>query len=255
MITGTVDFSGMNGKLAEIGRLTHEEPGKLMVQETRLLCVELAKYTQPFGFDDKAKKQGEEALMRDYARVYAQASEVYKELRLENKDMADGFWKAFQNRSYDKAARILRDSKQINRNTPIQPFDSGVAHGKRWKRGKVGGGIVSSMILQVSKGLKPWLSKELKKIGFAKGGWANCASKLGGTRGIPAWVANHDTPASVIDNTDAANPSITIRNEVNYTSQVMSETAVRGALKDREIKLGERIKKILGSKFAALSSR
>jgi hypothetical protein len=255
MLKVDVDFSGMDGKLREIVKLTKEEPAKIMVQEARLLCVELAKYTQPFGLDDAAKKQGEEALARDYNRVYAQASAVFKELQIENKDMADGFWKAFQARQYDKASKILRDSKGLNRNTPIQPFDGGTAHNRRWKRGKVGGGVVASLILQVQKGLKPFLTKEKGKVGFAKGGWAACAKKLGGIRGIPAWIYKHDTPASVIDNTDKENPSITIRNEVNYTDQVLSATGAADALKDREIKLTERIKKILGSKFYALQSK
>jgi len=250
-----VDFSGMDSKVREVIRLTKEEPAKIMVQEARLLCVELAKYTQPFGLDDAAKKLGEEALARDYNRVYAQASEVYKELLLQSKPLADGFWKAFQARNYEKASQILRDSKVINRNTPIQPFDGGTAHNKRWKRGKVGGGLVASLILQVQKGLKPFLTQEKAKVGFAKGGWAACAKMLGGVRGIPQWIYRHNTPASVIDNTDKDNPSITIRNGVNYTSQVLSETGARHALQDREYKLTDRIKRILGSKFYAMQSK
>jgi len=255
MLKVDVDFSGMDGKLREIARLTKEEPAKLMVQEARLLCVELAKYTQPFGLDDKAKKAGEEAIQRDYNRVYAQAAQVFKELQIENKEMADGFWKAFSNRKYDQATKILQSSKGLNRNTPILPFDSGTAHKKRWSRGKVRGGIIASLILQVQKGLKPFLTNEKSKVGFAKGGWANCAKQLGGTRGIPAWVYNHDTPATVIDNTEKPDPSLTIRNEVNYTTQVLSASAARDALKDREIKLTERIKKILGSKFYEMQSK
>lgn len=253
MLKVDVDFGGLDSKLRQIIKLTKQEPAKIMVQEARLLCVELAKYTQPFGLDDAAKKLGEEALARDYARVYAQASEVFKELQIQDKGMADGFWKAFQARKYDQATKILQSSKIINRNTPIQPFDAGNAHKSRWTRGKVKGGLVASLILQVQKGMKPFLAQEKGKVGFAKGGWAACAKKLGGTRGIPQWIYRHDTPATVIDNTDAANPSITIRNDVNYTSQVLSQTGAAGALKDREIKLTERIKKILGSAFHALN--
>src|ERR1700743_2929548 len=98
MLKVTADFSKLDSKVREVIRLTKEEPAQIMVQEARLLCVELAKYTQPFGLDDKARQQGETALMRDYAKVYASASAIYKELLTENKKMAAGFWKAFQNR-------------------------------------------------------------------------------------------------------------------------------------------------------------
>ncbi len=251
MIKVDVDFSGLDNKLRQIAKITEEEPAKLIVQETRLLCVELAKYTQPFGFDDAAKKQGEAALERDYQTVYRDASKIYEELKLENKNLADGFWKAFQQRKWDRAAQILRDSKSLSRNAPIQPFDGGTAHKQRFTRGRLRG-VAASLVLQVQKGLKPFLAKEKGKVGFAKGGWANCAKQLGGTRGIPAWVTRHDTPASVIDNTDAANPSVTIRNEVNYTSQVLSATAARQALRDRETKLTERIRRIMGAKLKSV---
>lgn len=256
MLKVTVDFSGMNKKLAEVIRLTKEEPAKVMIQEGRLLCVELAKATQPFGFDDKAKASGQDTIARDIAKVYAAPAEVFKAIELQNgKEMADGFWKAFQARSYAKATRILQDSHTSFRGCPILPFDGGTAHKKRWSRGQVKGGFVASMVLQTQTGMKPYIKQEQAKVGFAKGGWSNAAKLLGGTRGIPAWVANHNTPASIVDNTSEPNPSLIIRNEVNYTSQVLSATGASDALKDREIKLTERIRKILGSKFHALQSK
>jgi hypothetical protein len=94
----------------------------------------------------------------------------------------------------------------------------------------------------------------IQKVGFAKGGWATCAAQLGGTRGIPAWVTRHKTPGTVIDETESENPKITIRNDVNYTSKVLSDSNVQGALRDREAKLTARIERILRSKFKGLSS-
>ena len=73
---------------ADVVRLLRRHPEKigrtvesLVKQEARGLSVELARNTRPFGFSDKARKIGEDAVARDIAGVFALPSDAYEELR------------------------------------------------------------------------------------------------------------------------------------------------------------------------------
>jgi hypothetical protein len=269
MITlDNVDLSGLDQKLRQIAKITKEEPAKLMKQEARLLCVELAKYTQPFGLDENAKKLGEGAVKSDllgnvrgrpggqrsggvfYVIPDALANSAHQEktgnVRIFSRK--DGF---VYGTDSDKFKTKASNSELEEHHKSMRGPDGSVtqAGGKtrdigRWK-------FIQRWVITQSQ-FTSYLAFAIRRVGFAKGGWATCAAKLGGTRGIPAWITKHKTPGTVIDATGGPEPKITIRNDVNYTSQVLSESNLKAALRDREIKLTARIEQALKAKFKGL---
>ena len=260
-----VDFSGLDQKLREISRLTKEVPADLIKQEARLLCVELTKYTQPFGLDGKAKQLGGNAIKSDLlgnvrGRPGGQRSGgifyvLPDSLAAKYTTEKDGNVRIFARKDgyvygteKDKFKTTASMQELEAHHRSLRGPDGSVtqAGGKtrdigRWK-------FIDRWVITQSQ-FDRYLKYIVQKVGYAKSGWATCAKKLGGTRGIPAWVTRNQGPGTIIDNTAAPEPSLTIRNETRYTSHVLSDSGVAGALKDREIKLTGRVKKILGSKF------
>ena len=264
-----VDFSGLDNKLRQIQKLTKEVPADLIKQEARLLCVELVKYTQPFGTDAKARQLGETAIKGDLLGgqrgdwhgvkragiFYVIPDALASKYKIEKSGRVRLFAR--------KDGKVYgTDSTRLKVNASISELEEFHTSQKN-KDGTVGSAGTRTIDNGRWKFIQRWVIKQsqfdallkllIQKVGFAKGGWATCAKQLGGLKNIPAWVSKHNTPATVTDNTSAENPSITISNDVNYTSQVLSASGIKGALRDREVKLTSRLKSILGSKFHALN--
>lgn len=254
MITVDVDMRALNSKLNRIRIATKEDVQKLLRQEGRLLAVELAKYTQPFGVEEAGKKQGEGAIRRDYGKVYPDAEgefvadKVKAKARPKDKEGAKQRYLKYVRGGNTNAAMKMLDDMDISDHASGKTANPSY-HKARWSRGVLKSG--KSQIVIQRRTVTKLLNIALKMVGFAKGGWAVCARQLGGIRGIKSWVGRHKSaPGRVIDKSgDKKSPHITLINGINYTSQVLSQTSKSLAIKDRTIKLTERLNKILKAKL------
>jgi hypothetical protein len=243
-----------------------------MKQEGRLLCVELAKYTQPFGTDDKARELGETAVKGDLLGGGRGRWDGVKRAGLFYV-IPDGLAAQFRFEKVGGRVRLFarKDGKIFGCDVNKLKYSASITeleafhHASKNKDGSYGSAAATATLDNGRwKFIQKWVIKKsqfdallkllISKVGYAKSGWATCAEKLGGTRGIQKWVTKHSAPGTVIDETNSEQPKLTIRNDINYTSQVLSESGAKGALRDREIKLTSRIEKILKSNFHALNS-
>ncbi len=244
MITIDVDMDGLNEKISRIESLAHKIPGSTVKSEARLLCVELVKYTQPFGEDGEDKKKGEGALRRDYSRVYPDVKsefigdQIKAKARPRDKESAKQRWLKYARGGNEEAMRNMLQDMKIGATAYGVKADPSF-HKSRWSRGTLKRG--SSQIVTDRKSVDSLIKDALKMVGFVKRGWSTCAKLLGGTRGIPGWISRGSGAGRVIDKTNQKNPSITIINDSTYTSQVLSQSGKQHAIKDREIKLGIKI--------------
>jgi hypothetical protein len=254
----SVDTSGLEKKILEKSIAMKKSMGEALKEEGGLLALSLVKYTQPFGMGQKAKDQGEKAIQGDLTGHRAKGGGVN----------GDGYGGVFfiipdqyaASAVYDQKQNVMRlfvkktgevygadmalwkvnasNSELYAHHQSLRKADGSVTQAGyrtrdigRWK-------FVDKWVITQSQ-FQGYLAFIFPRVGFAKAGWATICRKLGrANTDIPAWIKNHNAPGSVIDNTDKPNPSLTIINEVDYTGRVLSESAKREAIKEREVKIG-----------------
>ncbi len=236
-----VDTSGADELFRKMGwTIKNSVPGFLR-QEARLVAVELARRTQPFGADATTRVVGEVATSSDIYRVYTTPGKVYT-------DISNGanktFWKAVKARQWNRASKILSKAGNVFRSTPIQSFDGGSAHQQlRNNSGRISKTQKPVMIVQNTQALKTYVKSEMAKVGFGKGGWATCAKALGGIRGIPGWVSRQNSPGQVIENYKSEVSSVTMTNQVPYATEILSESEKQNAIDIAKDRLAKSVKK------------
>lgn len=261
-LTVSVDLSGLEKKILEKSIAIKKAVGPVMKDEGGLLALSLIKYTQPFGTGQKAKEQGERAIQGDLTGHRATqrksggggktgegfggvffiipdkwaASATYepknnvmrlfvkKDGTVYGADMA--MWKVnASNQELHAHHQSLRKADGSVTQAGYSTRDIG-----RWK-------FVNKWVITQTQ-FQSYLAFIFPRVGFAKAGWATVCRKLGRQNtDIPAWIKNHNAPGSIIDNTNKSPATLTMINEVDYTGRVLSESAKRLAVKERETKI------------------
>lgn len=205
----------------------------------RLLCVEFARRTQPFG-DDKGKRDGNAAIARDLlggkkrAGIFAPISPAIEEgfrfskssdnVRLFVKKNGEVYGTEKRLFRPDASASTLRSfHKQNFINGKMSSAGSRTRNIGRWK-------FVDKMFVTPST-LNDYVASVQKKVGIAKSGWAACAKQLrrvvsgSMTRGIPGWVTRHlgdYNLGNVEDRTKNKNfPTVVLTNTCKYADAVL----------------------------------
>lgn len=212
-----VEDAVFQAALERYARESGKEWGEVIVQQARLLAVNLAFQTQPFG--DAGKLTGEKAVSRDLALVYAFANDVYAALNRTDEAAAKGFWKAAQRKDWREAQRILSASASQWRNVEIGPFKAEHHRQSRGRRGRVNRHVPAQIVTDPKTAAK-YVKTKLRMVGFSKAGWASAAASLtGNTRGIPQWVTRHKgkAPGSAENRSKAPiDAHVVLHNDVSY---------------------------------------
>jgi hypothetical protein len=219
----------------------------------RLLCVELARRTQPFGIDDKAKLTGEKAITRDLVGGRS-SSAVHSRRRVgifgiigEAMNIKGGYawYKTGENvrlfvgkdgyaygteKSYFRPDASQSDMRSFHKkffvNGKMSSAGSRDRTIGRWK-------FLDKMFVSEAT-MNAYKETVLKKVGIAKAGWASCALKLKKvnkgslTAGFPKWVTRHTGDfdnGRVQDMTsDLKNPRVEVTNKTPWASNVIPES-------------------------------
>lgn len=221
-----------------------------VVANARLLCVELARRTQPFGESEGVKKTGEKAVTRDL-RGRGGAGKVRAGL-FGTADFGDD--EGFEWYATGPNVRLFISKDGYAYGTDKSFFKPDVSqsemrsfHKSKFVNGKMSSAGGRDRTIGRWKFIEKWfvnsstldsyVDSQIKKVGWAKAGWAACARELrkvtkgSATRGIPTWVTRHDSIHSdVIDNSsNLQNPSVTLINTTPYAHQVIPATEVQNA--------------------------
>lgn len=216
----------------------------------RLLCVELARRTQPFGADDKAKLTGEKAITRDLVGGRS-SSAVHSRRRAgifgiigAAMQEAGGYawYKTGENvrlfvgkdgyaygteKSYFRPDASMTDMRSFHKKFFLNgKMSSAGSRDKtigRWK-------FLDKMFVSEAT-MNAYKETVLKKVGIAKAGWASCALKLKKVNkgsliaGFPKWVTRHTGDfdnGRVQDMTaDRKNPRVEVTNKTPWASDVI----------------------------------
>lgn len=244
------ESKGLKNILDQYAELREQTIPDAVVAASRLLCVELARRTQPFGDKDEAKKAGEKAITRDLlgrggggsvrAGLFSghdftpdmgfewYATGPHVRLFISKSGYAYGTDKSYFKESVSPGEmRSFHKSKFVNgKMSSAGGRDRSIG---RWK-------FIEKWFVP-KEALNDYVDSQILKVGWAKAAWAACARELrkvtsgSATRGIPSWVTRHDSPNSdVVDNSrNLSNPSVTLINATKYASQVLPASEVQNA--------------------------
>jgi hypothetical protein len=228
-----------------------------VVANARLLCVELARRTQPFGADNKAKLAGEGRTEKDIGKIIKTGERLIAMSKRVNAEKIRGrLLSLVSGGRFDVVERIF----------------SNIGFLKTWGGMEIISGDAINSIHQAarssttgrtkSRGTKLTIAKQgeldsyiagvIKRVGLTKAGWAECAKQLpqvvqgSMTRGIPRWVTRNSGSGSVQDNSrNASNPYVQLTNSTPWASQVIPESEIASAKAVVITKMIQQMKRIL----------
>lgn len=203
----------------------------------RLIAVNLAFQTQPFG-NDEGRTLGEGKVRSDIFKVYAAPGQVYKKIKEQSESQAKAFWSLLKKGKFQSAKTFLsRLGISEYEFAEIGYMDKGESH-KNAKRSipyrtRISRNQKPFLIVADTKKLDPYITLISKRVGMTKSGWATCAKILGGTRGIPQWVTRHASKVGkgyVMDRTSGENPYVILVNEIPWVDKCLNEGQMQRAL-------------------------
>ena len=249
-----VEFELSAQELAKFGEqllryqaLFGKSTADILRQQCRLIAVNLATNTQPYGLDDNARLIGQKAVLRDVGKVYRSADKVFAEIARQGDDRAKAWYKAVKHGDAATAQRILREVGMSSiAGVPCGPFDDGKIHAaNRNRRGRVSREGPLFIVSNPAK-LVAYQKKIVTHVGAAKSSWAACASQLGGTRGIPLWARKNKAHGRVQDLSGRPDdPRIIMSSQVDYMGQALPEAGRRSAVEIQRRKMETSIRKAL----------
>lgn len=244
----SVKFEQIMKDYAEIREVTI--PDAVSVS-ARLLCVELARRTQPFGDDNKARETGEKAITGDLigrkrrVGIFGAIGPAMTE--------ADGY--SWYKTGDNVRLFVGKDGFAYGtEKTMFRPDASGsemrAFHKKNFVNGKassagsytrnIGRWKFLDKMFVSKETLDDYIKSTIKKVGIAKAGWANCALQLKKinkgklTADIPPWVIRHTADfknGKTEDLTsDPKNPRVIMTNTTPWASSVITESEKHTAI-------------------------
>lgn len=255
-----IDFEVVDRSVQQALRIladtTKKSYPQVVKSNGRLIGVNLAYQTQPFGDDSSAKEKGEKAVQRDLKKVFADAPRTYLMLREFDEEMAKAFYKAMLQKNWPEAQRILRSSATSWRNVEVSPFDETLHKKSRNSRGGVSRHVPAQVVTSGARKLDAYTRKKVRLVGWGKAGWAAATMKLSGnTRGIPQFVTRHknNAPGAARDLTNNPdNPHVILTNNVKYVDTICSQTQIAAALsiqRDKMLAHVDKVTKAAADKF------
>lgn len=257
-----VDDRDFRSSLRRYALAKKMEFAEAIKRQARLIAVNLAFQTQPFG-NESGKMAGEGAIISDLMPKQGSNRGIFKPL---NK-----FWmsEAIRMRQYapenfvrrfttkDGRVWLSEEDQILTTRSAIAGFHQSMRTTSR-KRPTRAGTQTRDIgrhkagnrgVAEISQ-LMSYVKTVQKKVGIAKSGWASCAKQIGGTRGIPQWVTRHANKrqaGSVIDSSKANGNEqyVLMQNNVPWIDKCLTQSQMQRALDIQREKMNVAIEKTL----------
>jgi len=203
-IVAKLDMSKMLAVIRQFPGQTALTQDDFLKEQCRLLISTsgrtqrgIVQITPPHSQDARggdAKKQGERAVHRDLAKVYANPGAVYAAMKAIDKGAASGYWKARIAKDLKRMQTIAESVKGLPAfMLKMQAFDGGTEHlARRGRNGRVTGRS-PSMVVSDPSNLAKYRKRKVRNVGmFASMIPAAAGATMGSLKGIPAWVKRHN---------------------------------------------------------------
>jgi hypothetical protein len=193
----------------------------------RLLCVELARRTQPFG---KKSESGIGRVEKDIGKII-KTNEKLDEMvaMVSTEKIRNRLQNLLKAKRYDVLKTILERIGFLNKWGGLEVTSNFQEVHKANRNARTGRTRNKGDKLYIAEGNLPaYIEDVTKRVGIAKSGWARCAEELppviGGsmTRGIPDWVASQTKGGGQVKNNlaDTENPRVLMTNTVPWIDRI-----------------------------------
>jgi len=263
-----IDNKKLMERMKRYQSVTGKEVGSTMRRGARLLAVNLAYSTPPYGKDVAARKLGEKAVQNDILRVMRPLERInlpfktnvepfkktVQRLVTNNKALRKELLKAIQGFDISKFASLLRQVNGFSSLNVIPEASPDLHRRTRNNAGRVSRGWKGRDIVFSSGSLEEYIKRKQQMVGFTKAAWASCAISVkadiaDALSGIPTWVKRHASkvPHKVMDDSMAMAPKITLTNKLPW-----ADKALRGADHKEAIRISrEKFYKSMGTEIRA----
>lgn len=180
----TFSDGGFRNALVQLAEVTRKDFSEIVRRQGRLLAIQLARVTQPFGgggnnesgnyVGEGDRIAGEKATRRDIYKLYAPPYIAFQQIRDTDFQAAQAFWRAIQDSDWTECERIVREAGGRWRNVPVGRFDAGLHRRNRNRQGRISRHVPAQIVTN-PKALSTYAEKKVKLVGLAKGGCAAAA--------------------------------------------------------------------------------
>jgi len=255
-----VKFEELMKDYAEIRKVTIPDA---VVLNARLLCIELARRTQPFGTSDAS---GKSRVEKDIGKIIKKPDYLSDMGDYINNDKLKArFQKLLSAQRYDLIEIIFRRIGFLNKWKDIE-FTSSYSNIHKNNRNKNTGrtyGRADKLYVGDEAGLSGYIQEIQKRVGLSKAGWAQCANLLrkvnkgNNLTGFPSFVkdAMGLSKGDIVDNTltNESFPSVKLTNLVPWVDRICPPSEQLNALSVVGTKMKNQMARILKKRDKTLT--
>jgi Ni,Fe-hydrogenase I large subunit len=219
-----VDETKLRRKMQQYERIVGKEVRQLVHNSARLCCVQLVKFTQPYGVDSKSKKQGEKKISKNLSGIFTLVNPKW--------------WREVLKMRKNNRESLVNEKTNVAWVRADQTTVSSLAEAKSWHKSRRGSDGQAKQVGPLNRAIiKQSIYRKIvreteKKVGLVKAGWGVAATLCKADvrqplSGIPAWVRRNISRASgsVDDRRDSGlGWKIKLKNQVGYARQTLSRT-------------------------------
>ena len=246
--------------LDEYSKIVEKSIPDCVALNARLLCVELARRTQPFGTKPDSGIGRVEKDITKIIKTDKKLEEMFDEI--EKIKIRDRLRRLLQQRRYDVIKIILERIGFLKKWGEIEVTSDFKTIHQEHRKPRDGRTRNRGNKLYIAEGNLPaYIEGVAKRVGIAKSGWARCAEALpqviGGkmTRGIPDWVVNQTKASGSIQNhlSDKENPRVLMTNNVPWVDRICPSDEQLKASQVVIAKMKKQMEKILKKRKTTLT--
>ena len=239
-------------KMKRLEEVTGKEVASSLRRGARLLAVNLAYSTPPYGKNKDSQTLGEKATQNDILRVARPMSAIKTKHPTTSKsfmEWAQGFMTknlklkkqimdACLGKNAAKLRELLMHAGGFSKLVVEQSFTKSMHDATRNPYGRVRKGWKSNTIIADSRGMGDYIKRKQEMVGLSKAAWISAIVKINADvknqmAGVPSWVKRHlnKAPSAVVDNADKSLPIITITSKIPWADKALRESDYREALR------------------------
>lgn len=250
--TVNIDTSKLLKRMDRYAEVTGKSVSSSLRRGARLLAVNLATSTPPYGRNQAAKKLGEQAVQNDISRVYTPLTPMqgkYPSKQLSFREQVEKFvtkdhrlrealLSSIDGHDLSKLNCILKNVEGFSKLNVSKGVNLSIYQKTRNEYGRVRKGWKSREIVSEVGELQSFIAKKQNLVGLSKAGWASAALKVNADvkdalRGIPAWVKKQLEKAvsQVIDQSAGGLPLITLTSRIPWADKALRASDYKDAMR------------------------
>jgi hypothetical protein len=247
-----IDTSKLLKRMKRYEEVTGKEVAASLRRGARLLAVNLAASTPPFGKDATARKLGERAVQNDIRRIYTPATpistkypttqwsfqEQIQKFLTKSPKLQKAILAAVKAADPERLKGIVSGLPTFSKLTFDHGVDRSVHARTRNAYGRVRKGWKGRNVVMNSLDLQFYIQRKQDLVGLTKAAWAACALDVradvkDALSGIPAWVKRHVGKVShaVVDGSEKSLPIIKLTSKVPWADKALRSADHKEAIR------------------------